>query len=167
MYALSLPVSFRITHFHFPSLRPTIFLSKTKTHVNINFADARCLVPALQSVRASTLAEGQLSPSSGIFGGGACPSCISRRLRASTLDEGCPSLAHPAQPTSEEPRLQSEQWLMKLPDKFDPIERARLIQIARGTAHGLSPSAQISFFERALGACEGSESSQKPQVKMR
>jgi hypothetical protein len=43
---------------------------------------------------------------------------------------------------------------MKLPARFDPVERARLTQIARGTAHGLSPAAQISFFERAFGACE-------------
>jgi len=53
---------------------------------------------------------------------------------------------------------------MKLPEKFDPIERARLIQIARGTAHGLSTSAQIAFFERALGACQGSGVEQTPSV---
>ena len=44
----------------------------------------------------------------------------------------------------------SEWWQLRLPAGFDPVERARLVHIARGTASGLSPALQVALFARAL-----------------
>lgn len=91
---------------------------------------ARCVIGALRSAGVI----GALRESSSDFHRGLCPACVLRRASSGSLDEG----------------RTAEWWRISLPSNTDPVEAARLQQISRGVAHGLSEQRQITFFQNCF-----------------